>query len=100
MGLFNWVSKAVKKIAPAIGKAVNKAGSLYDKGKSMYQQYSSIVKNAPVIGQFANSLIEKGENKVNDFLKEKTGMNYQELDTNINKGRNLVADGVNMASSY
>jgi len=100
MGILSWLSKGLKKVAPSIGKAVNKAGSLYDKGKTMYKQYSSIVKNAPVIGQIANSLIERGENKVNDFLKEKTGMNFQELDTNINKGRNLVADGVNMASSY
>ena len=94
------MTKAVKKIAPAIGKAVQKAGSIYDKGKNMYSQLKGTLTNLPVVGQIADRLVKEGEKKASDYVQEKVGLSLNDIDTGIEKGRNLVNQGVNMASSY
>jgi hypothetical protein len=100
MGVFSWLSKAAKRIAPAIGKSVQRAGALYDKGKSAYSQIKGTLSALPVVGQIADQVVKKAEMKANDYIQSKTGLTLNAIDTGIEKGRNLVNQGVNMASSY
>ena len=100
MGVFSWMSKAIKRVAPAIGRAATKAGSLYDKGKMVYSQLRGTLTNLPVVGQIADQIVKKAETKASDFIQSKTGLTLNDIDTGVEKGRNLVNQGVNMASSY
>jgi hypothetical protein len=86
-----WFSKKISKVMPAIGKARGglEAGlKMFDKAKNMYAQAKSTVQGIPLVGNVAADLIKKQEDKANAYAKQKTGVNFSD----VNKGVGIARD--------
>lgn len=84
--MFNWLKKAWGTTKHVLGKVKNGVeGSvkLFNKGKELYSNAKNVVSNLPVVGSVAKELIGQGEESLNKYAKEKTGMNFQDVNKAI-----------------
>lgn len=86
-----WLSKTLGKFMPVLGKVKNgldKGLQIYDKGRSLYTEAKSTVGSVPLVGNIANDLIKKEEDKAKAYLKQRTGLTTND----INQGANIARD--------
>ena len=89
MGILNWAKDAWAKVTPVLGKlngVVKTVTGLYDKAKGGYGAFKNTVNNLPVVGAVAGHLVDAAENKANDVIKAKTGIDAKDTLGKVDKG--------------
>ena len=89
MGILNWAKDMWAKATPVLGKiggAIRTVTGLYDKAKGGYQGFKNTVNNLPVVGAVAGHLLDAAENKANDVIKAKTGIDAKDALGKVDKG--------------
>lgn len=82
--MFNWLRKAWATGKQVLGKVkggLDTGLRLFQKAKDVYGGLKNTASNLPVVGTVARELINKGEEAVSKYAKEKTGYNM----TDVNK---------------
>ncbi len=80
--MFNWLKKAWSTAKQVLGKVksgVQGGARLFNRGKELYGNAKNFVYNLPVIGTVAKELVGKAEDSLNKYAKEKTGINFQDV---------------------
>jgi hypothetical protein len=77
---------------PVMGKAKSGLDSglkMFDKARSMYTQAKSTVEGIPLVGNVASDLIKKQEEKANAYAKQKTGVNFSDVNKAVGVAREV-----------
>jgi hypothetical protein len=77
-----WLSKAFQTVKRVLGKVrsgIQGGARLFNKGKELYGTAKNFVYNLPVVGAVAKELVGKAEESLNKYAKEKTGINFQDV---------------------
>ena len=78
-----WLGKlyhGAKRFIGKVASGVQTASKMYGKAKDTYNNIKNTVSTLPVIGATASHLFNKGEEYVNDKLKNKTGVDFKDID--------------------
>jgi len=81
--MFNWIRKTWGRGKQVLGKV--KGGletglRLFQRAKDVYGGLKNTVTNVPVVGAVARELINKGEEAVSKYAKDKTGYNMNDVE--------------------
>ena len=80
--MWNWLRKAWAVGKQVLGKVkggLDTGLRLFQKGKDVYSSIKNTVSNLPVVGSVASNLINKGEEELAKYAKEKTGYNMSDV---------------------
>jgi len=80
--MWNWLKKAwgaTKQVLGKVKSGVESGAKIFNKGKEMYNSAKNFASNLPVVGAVAKELIGKAEDSANKYAKEKTGINFQDV---------------------
>jgi len=86
-----WLRKAFAKVMPVMGKAKGGLESglkMFDKARTMYTDAKKTIEGVPLVGNVAADLIKKQEEKANAYAKQKTGLNFSD----VNKGVGIARE--------
>ncbi len=87
-----WLSSRFSKIMPVLGKVkrgLDKGIQIYDKGRNLYTEAKSTVGKIPIVGNVANELIKKEEDKAKAYVKQKTGISTSDINEAVKVGREV-----------
>jgi len=72
-----------------IKRGVQSGARLFNKGKEIYDGAKNFASNLPVVGSVAKELIGKAEEGANKYVKEKTGVNFQDVNKAVSMAGRL-----------
>jgi hypothetical protein len=87
-----WLMSRLSKVMPVLGKVkkgLDKGIQLYDKGRNLYTEAKTTVGSIPVVGNVANELIKKQEDKAKAYVKQKTGISTSDINEAVKVGREV-----------
>lgn len=87
-----WLKKAFNKVMPVMGKTKGGLDSglkMFDKARTMYTDAKKTVEGIPLVGNVAADLIKKQEEKANAYAKQKTGVNFSDVNKGVNTAREV-----------
>lgn len=87
MWLKAWNS--VKRVLGKVKAGVQAGAKLFNKGKEMYRTGKNIASNLPYVGEAASQMINTAETRANKYAKEKTGVNFSDVDRAVSTADRL-----------
>jgi hypothetical protein len=90
--MFNWLRKAwgaTKHILGKVKTGVESGAKIFNKGKQMYTSVKDFASNLPVVGAVAKEMIGKAEGQVNQYAKDKIGVDFKDINKAVS-----TAEGV------
>jgi hypothetical protein len=90
--MLSWLKKAYEGTKRVLGKVKNGVESgarIFNKGKELYNSAKSFASNLPFVGAVAKEMIGKAESQANQYAKEKTGLNFSDVNKAVS-----TAEGV------
>jgi len=90
--MFAWLTKAYEGAKRVLGKVrtgIESGARIFNKGKEMYNSAKGFASNLPFVGGAASEMIGKAEGQANQYVKSKTGLNFQDVNRAIS-----AAEGV------
>ena len=80
--MFQWLKKAYDSTKRVLGKVrsgVEGGVRLFNKGKEYYTNAKNFAANLPFVGGAARDMINKAENQVNQYAKQKVGIDFRDI---------------------
>jgi hypothetical protein len=91
--MWNWLSKAwgaTKRVLGKVKSGVEYGSKLFNKGKEVYNGAKNFASNLPFVGEVANTLITNAENSANNYAKEKTGINFSDVNKAVSTAEKVA----------
>ena len=79
----------IKRFLGKVKGGLDTSLRLFQKGKDVYSGLKSTVTSLPVVGATASSLLNKGEEALSQYAKEKTGYNMSDVNKLAGLAKNI-----------
>jgi hypothetical protein len=80
--MFQWLRKAYdagKRVLGKVRSGVEGGARFFNKGKEMYSNAKNFATNLPVIGAVASDAINRMEDKANEAVKRRVGVDFRDV---------------------
>jgi hypothetical protein len=91
--MFQWLRKAydmTKRVLGKVKSGVEGGARLFNKGKEMYTNAKNFATNLPVVGTVAGNAINKFENKANEAVKSRIGVDFKDLNKAVSTAETVA----------
>jgi len=90
--MLSWLKKAwgvTKQVLGRVKSGVDSGARIFNKGKQLYTSAKEFASNLPFVGSVAKEMIGKAEGQVNQYAKEKIGLDFKDINKAVS-----TAEGV------
>jgi hypothetical protein len=90
--MLSWLKKAwgvTKHVLGRVKSGVDTGVKMFNRGKQLYTSAKEFATNLPFVGTVAKEMIGKAEGQVNQFAKEKIGLDFKDINKAVS-----TAEGV------
>ena len=91
--MLSWLKKAwgvTKMVLGKVKTGVEGGARLFNKGKEMYKTAKDFASNLPVVGTAASNAINKFENRANEAVKSRVGMDFKDLNKAVSTSETVA----------
>jgi hypothetical protein len=91
--MWSWLKKAwgvTKMVLGKVKSGVEGGARLFNKGKEMYSNAKNFASNLPVVGTAASNAINKFENKANEAVKSRIGVDFKDINKAVSTAENVA----------
>jgi len=91
--MFQWLKKAfegTKRFLGRVKSGVETGARLFNKGKEMYSTAKNFASNLPVVGTVASNAINKFENKANEAVKSRIGVDFKDINKAVSTAETVA----------
>jgi hypothetical protein len=79
-----------KRVLGKVKSGVEGGARLFNKGKEMYTNAKNFATNLPVVGTVAGNAINKFENKANEAVKSRIGVDFKDLNKAVSTAETVA----------
>lgn len=91
--MLSWLKKAwgvTKMVLGKVKSGVEGGVRIFNKGKEMYSNAKNFASNLPVVGTAASNAINKFENKANEAVKSRIGVDFKDINKAVSTAETVA----------
>jgi hypothetical protein len=91
--MFQWLRKAfdaTKRVLGKVKSGVEGGVKIFNKGKELYSNAKNFASNLPVVGTVAKEAINKFENKANEAVKSRIGVDFKDVNKAVSTAETVA----------